>query len=605
MAVVCKAYQPSLKRYVALKVLLSPLVADPDFVERFLREARMAAGLEHPHIIPIYDVGVEGDIYYIAMRFIEGQSLKIIIKQGALPPQWVAGVINQVASALDYAHKQGVVHRDVKPSNILIGNDGNVALTDFGIAIGSAGSRLTKTGCLAGTPEYMSPEQAKGEKVDYRSDIYSLGIVAYEMLTGRAPFVSDTPHAVLLAQIGTPPPMLRMFQPSISPAVEMTVLTALAKEPEQRYGSAGELARALSIAVTTPVVVEGSTEGRLAGLRLPKLSDLRAVAPTAFLVLMLVFLVVLSILLISSRRAPGAAIIEQAPSSIPTVIAAPVLASVEPTATAVPIPTTTPIAIPSPTAIPLPTASPVLTPEIGATQVWLMDGATMVYVPAGEFLMGSGDSDTMAGSEETPPHMVYLDSFWIDRTEVTNAQYTRCVQAGVCKVPYMKLSFTRSSYYDNPSFNDYPVIYVSWNDAKIYCEWAGKRLPTEAEWEKAARSGTGSFWPWGNDWDASKANAEGRIGDTTAVGKYPTGASPYGALDMAGNVSEWVADWYSENYYSVSPKDNPTGPSSGRYRVLRGGSWDYDRKHVRAASRNSQSPDERGYNIGFRCVVQR
>ncbi len=196
------------------------------------------------------------------------------------------------------------------------------------------------------------------------------------------------------------------------------------------------------------------------------------------------------------------------------------------------------------------------------------DNAEMVLVPAGEFTMGSNSGD----DDEKPPHLVYLDAFWIDKYEVTNAFYKKCVDAGKCQRPNPTGSSTRNAYYGNTQFDNYPVIYVAWADAKTYCEWAGKRLPTEAEWEKAARGTDGRTYPWGNDWDAKKLNSgEGGAGDTVAVGSYPAGASPYGVMDMAGNVWEWVADWYDASYYSKSPVRNPTGPSSGQTRGVRGG----------------------------------
>ena len=227
----------------------------------------------------------------------------------------------------------------------------------------------------------------------------------------------------------------------------------------------------------------------------------------------------------------------------------------------------------------------------------------LVYVPAGEFLMGSADSDTLASSNEKPQHRVTLDAFWIDKTEVPNAMYARCVQAGACKAPSQTKSPTRSSYYGTPAYDNYPVIYISWNDAQKYCAWAGRRLPTEAEWEKAARGPDGRKYPWGNDFDNGKLNSGGAgLNDTAAVGSYPAGASPYGALDMAGNAWEWVADWNDDTYYVGSPARNPTGPDSGTFRVLRGGAWQNTQRGVRTPSRFRSDPDSAEFfNYGFRC----
>jgi serine/threonine-protein kinase len=227
----------------------------------------------------------------------------------------------------------------------------------------------------------------------------------------------------------------------------------------------------------------------------------------------------------------------------------------------------------------------------------------MVYVPAGEFLMGSTGAGWRNDDDEQPQHTVYLDAFWIDRTEVTNNQYQKCVEAGACTAPEESKSRT---YYGNTIFDEYPVLYVDWNQASAYCQWAGARLPTEAQWEKAARGTEGRSYPWGNsgpDDNKVNFNCSQCVGYTSQVGSYPDGASPYGALDMAGNASEWVADFYDRWYYTNSLASNPKGPDSGAFKVQRGGSWRDYAGDIRAADRGLSDPSNTSDKIGIRCAA--
>ena len=261
----------------------------------------------------------------------------------------------------------------------------------------------------------------------------------------------------------------------------------------------------------------------------------------------------------------------------------------------------------TPTTTPIPEASVTSKPD----QTILADGAALRLVPAGIFVMGalpeSGLESCEASSvgctledfsDESPQHDVYLDAFWIYETEVTNAQYRLCVEAGACSLPAFL------EFYDQELFSEHPAVYLSWYQASDYCLWAGGRLPTEAEWEKAARGEDRRFFPWGNDLECGYANVKGCTQGLTAdVGAYPEGASPSGVMDLAGNAAEWVADWYDPAYYEVSPSENPLGPPEGEMKVARGGSWKNPFSGVRSTNRSANFPEVSSSGVGLRCVV--
>ncbi len=250
MASVYKAYQPAMDRYVAVKVIAAHFAQDETFLRRFRREAKAVAQLEHAHILPVHDYGEAEGRPYLVMRFLEAGTLKDRITQDPLPLTEVNRVVGQVGSALDYAHRMGVIHRDVKPANVLLDAEGDTFLTDFGLAkMIESSAQLTATGVGIGTPAYMSPEQGKGAKVDSRADVYSLGVMLYEMVTGHAPYEAETPLAVVLKHIQEPLPLPRSVQPNLPEEVERVILRAMAKEPDDRFQTAGEMVRALDAAV--------------------------------------------------------------------------------------------------------------------------------------------------------------------------------------------------------------------------------------------------------------------------------------------------------------------------------------------------------------------
>ena len=273
--------------------------------------------------------------------------------------------------------------------------------------------------------------------------------------------------------------------------------------------------------------------------------------------------------------------------------------------------------VPQPSPTPLPrvkvtpetaTALPVVIPQSGGEQV-----AGMALIPAGEFTMGRYANDELATcreyeaecyldwfQDEEPVHTVYLEAFYMDLYEVTNAQYKACMDEGVCEPPQRPDSYTRSSYFGNPEFDDFPVINVNWYQAQAYCAWRGGRLPSEAEWEKAARGSDGRTYPWGEELDATYTNFNYNMKDTTAVGSYEKGKSPYGLYDMSGNVWEWVVSLHRS--YPYTANDGREAASVAGQRVFRGGSWGYVGVSVSAAYRNAGDPSESNLDLGFRCA---
>ena len=638
MATVYKAYDTRLETDVAVKVIRTENLAPSTLersLKRFEREAKALARLTHPNIVKVTDFGEDEDKPYLVMEYLPGGTLK---QKLGKPMPWneSISILLPIARALDFAHRQNMIHRDVKPSNILITADGEPMLTDFGIAKIldlEETADLTGTGMGIGTPEYMAPEQWTG-KTSVFSDQYALGVVLYEMLTGRKPYSADTPAAILLKQATEPLPRPSQFTRDLPEKMEKLLLKVLARNPEDRYGSMAEFAKALESALSgqQPPASEQTPKRKVAAPR-PKMEDKSRPGPVEAvkvhdtqatvdqqwkdsapkkepaglklsktdLPIVLLFVggvILIGIIgLINALTSNSNRNTTVFPTDTPMVI---VTTTRSPSTNTPKPPTHTPTPESSSTSTPWPTIPP-FTPEIGSFIE--SDGVTMMFVPAGAFSMGS---DSGYGDEK-PIHSVTLDAYFIDKYEVTNAAYKRCVDAGVCNPPLDAGSRTRSSYYSNPEFDKYPVIYVDWNMANTYCAWRSARLPTEAEWEKAARGLDGRTYPWGENVDCDKANYNFCVGDTTKVGSYLDGVSPYGLYDMAGNVLEWVADWYDSDYYSNSPFSNPLGPSSGYYRVLRGGSWyawwyGYG-NDVRSAYRcYGGVPGCIGGLIGFRCA---
>ncbi len=694
--IVYEALDSVLKRSVALKVLHPPLTVDTHFLERFRKEAEVAAQMDHPNIVPLFDFNQIDGRYFITMGLMKRGSLKDhLSRYGAMGVHQAKTMLEQMASGLAYAHELGIIHRDLKPGNILIDDKGIARLSDFGFAkVRSADSlSITVGGGLFGTQSYMAPEIWEGKPATVLSDIYSLGCIAHEMLTGKQLFQGETPIQVLHAHVKRE--SLRIE--GISPVWQTFLDKCLESKPENRYqsvnailedlkwglfdaaeerqseivlssqddepaedapGAVEEILSTSESEITySPVHGAGSVEssyGRYddygygalekealrAGEEAQRVSTVRysepapdALTPGQMLELspfkrlqirlpwllplsLGVVITLLAVVMVNILRANNARQYIAKATETPTRSY-----TVQPSHTKVPTNTPIPTNTPEPEVPiepveepePEPIEEPIISLGVGSTMLREKDGMEMVYVPEGTFTMGSKNNDSDAWDDEKPEREVYLDAYWIDKYEVSNGQYAQCVADGVCTKPQYSKSYTRPSYYGNDEFADYPVIYVDWHQASAYCAWAGGRLPTEAEWEKAARGPNGNKYPWENESPScdlanynqgTYENPKYCVGDTSEVGSYPEGASYYGAMDMAGNVWEWVNDWWSDRY-DTNVTRNPKGPETGVYRVYRGGSWYYNYWLIRSAFRLRYVPDDWDFNRGFRCAFPR
>jgi serine/threonine-protein kinase len=602
-------------RPVALKVLNRKLLDDPEFLLRFQNEAASTGRIHHPNVVTIHESGQADDgTPYIAMEFLEGESLRqALARRGALPVTEVAEILQQAARGLNAAHKLGIIHRDLKPDNIFLtrGDEGEtiVKVVDFGIAKLRESATHTQTGMVLGTPAYMSFEQASGmrsDELDARSDIYSLGVVTYEMLTGRAPFHSDTPVGYLRMHMQEDPPPFRAVKPDLPalPQLESVVMKALNKDRDQRYGSVLEFAHELNSAALPSPTAESAVRvpptrivppPALAKPQLPVVTE--NPSRVKFVVRGLVLLGVIAAgLWYFSRSA------EQPPAHVTS----------PPSGATVPAGQKPRVEAPLAELGPTPGAAKV-NPKHGQRDVELpdvdkfmasrakvnpKDGLEYRWIPPGSFQMGCSPGDNECTDDEKPPHHVTITKgFWMGQTEVTVGAYKRFAAAKGRQMAPEPDIYGRPL---NRGWGDegMPIVDVTWDDAQAYCRWAGWRLPTEAEWEYAARAGSPEARYGSLDKVAWYRKDSGQ--QTHPVGEKQ--ANGFGLYDMLGNVWEWVNDWYDDNYYRSSPSQDPAGPASGELHVLRGGSWINSPRDVRVSIRSRIiSPADFDSTSGFRC----
>jgi len=697
---------------IAVKILHSHLASDANAAERFRREAVTATRLRHRNIVAIYDVGISAahNLSYILMEIAEGFTLRQLINQyRVLPLEFAVTVTAQVCSALSEAHNSGIIHRDIKPENIIVRQTENgwqVKVLDFGIAklygcVEESG--LTLDGGAMGTPQYMSPEQCMGDALDARSDIYSVGIVLYEMLCGTVPFKAAAASAVAIYQVQNQPAAPRSINPNIYPQVEAVILRVLEKQREMRPQTAQTLTQELIQAATaayrdndasaqnvivtpsdltavtadapenkstpshtlsTEVLIEKNAAANSGELAVTEFIEIVAPKQTENLekdqkteeFAQSEISSEINISEVSSEeKAELSQVFEDAESLTDELFDDEKEKSIEPNAVTAVLPATPffdesqPIAKPD-EPLPFNTSN---TKNISSTQAeteilriepetksgnkiaftvggiilllfvflgvitglnWFLSGKEssadagggnsaptnpqtsavpngMVYVAGGEFLLGSDTSDEYS----RPARKVVVKPFYIDLTEVTNEEYKKFVDTAGHKPP---------PDWKNNNFPDgkarFPVTSVNWDDANAYAKWAGKRLPTEEEWEFAAKGTENFIYPWGNDWKPEFTNAGNQKSGMQEVGKAQ-GKSPFGLSDMSGNAWEWT---------SSDAKAYPNGksfPKSNlKLKIIRGGSWESNKEDATTIFRTywGATGEEKGYsNTSFRCVT--
>ncbi len=571
---------------------------DPAAFARFERERRLLAALgEAEGFVGLLDAGRSAQGPWLLMPLVPGGTLRQRLEAGPLGIEESIDLGIQLATALGKAHARGIVHRDVKPENVLFAASGRALVADLGLGkhfdrtAASQSVSLSKHGELRGTVGYMAPEQLEDSaSVGPSADVFALGAVLYECLTGRLAFQGETVVEVMTRVSGaTVEPIGRAEVPAW---LEAVVKRALAVDPAVRFRDGASLARALRQR-------GGAAE------RPRALVSLLAGAVAGALLLAILFLA-------SGRTPPPAPPLAERPLKSP-VAAEDLQRGLRRAGRNVPAADGK---------------------DVPLFLFRLPDGSDMemVHVPAGDFVMGSSPEPNVLVSE-TPRHVHRMPrGYWIGRDDVTWAQYRAfCSRTG-------RTEATKPTWWEQVpgTKDDHPVVNVSWDDASDYAKWAGLALPTEAEWEKAARGTDGRKWPWGNEWDPGACNfadascpldtmdvggktqaqvfmERGLVWDrehsdgyayTSPVGRFPRGVSPCGALDMAGNVWQWCDDWFEQRAYERYEGADESVPASGQYRTDRGGSWNTDAHDCRCSERGALPPELRYDTFGFRVVLR-
>ena len=559
--------------------------------ERLEREAYIQSQLDHENIVRVYDFISAGETTCIVMEFVPGRDLRkmILHETGPIPYPRALLLFKQILEAIKYAHDfkytdksdelhRGIIHRDLKPANILVTPEDRVKVTDFGIVKVRGVKGGTQMGFNPGTPEYMSPEQARGRELDHRSDIYSLGIVLYEMLTGRVPFDMDgagtSDYEIRRGHIELPVPPLSKFRRGIPGGLEAIVLKALEKNPDNRFQSAKDFLDAIKgfeltgvqtyggprktvvqpvdnppnpdipdKTVVTPPIDEteiGDPEESSSDEITIPIPDEKKPRPTSRTIMISIGIVIVAAAVISWW------ILSRAPMSVESGIV----------------------------------GGGGISGSVSVPQ-------GMISIPGGEFSMGRDDGNDF----ERPSYKVQVKPFFIDHYEVTNDEYAKFLRQTRRNPP----SHWREGQYENGEAR-LPVVNVTWYEARAFCEWAGKRLPFEPEWEYTARGRDNRLYPYGNEWKPRFSNAlETGLDKPQAVGSYPEGDSAFGVADLAGNVAEWTETEYKPYPGSRAKTDEGN-------RVIRGGGFRVPAREQTATERFFDRPTASYDFVGFRCA---
>lgn len=596
MGILYKGFDPLIKRYVALKTIQLEFSEpqDDDITQRFHREAQAAGNLNHPNIVGIYEYGEDNGRAYIAMEYVEGQTLAELIKQKhAFTLNEIHSILTSVFTVLDYSHRKGVIHRDIKPGNIMINNAGKVKVMDFGIARIES-SELTQTGTILGTPGYMSPEQLIGEKVDFRTDIYSAGIVLYEMLTGERAYTGSSFASVIYKIINNDLPPPSNLKPTLPETLDVLVAKACAKQAKDRYQSAAEFSSALKEALAASHDAATRSVDHVPPGKPPTHTPSEASSNASS----------------PSRKrvwAFGATV----------VVACLALAGW--------------FLRPSP-----PVTETVSLPEPGSTFKDCDTCPEMVVLPGGGFMQGESTPDFDRENNESQQQLGSVKfPLAISRYEITKAEFERFANetghdGRGCNIYDGTWSQKADRSWKSPGFaqgETHPATCISWKDASDYLRWLSDktgekyRLLSEAEWEYAALAGnasgrtdaplTAQTCESANVADRSAEtvypgwrifDCRDRYVHTAPVGSYR--ANAFGIHDMLGNVFEWVADCWDDTNAETPQDGNSWKGGDCQRRVLRGGSWFTAPEYVRVSFRNRFDADYRSSSFGFRVAKQ-